>query len=118
MAGRRHYPQRNGNVVSAALFMQVRGSQIYNYFFARNMESKRLEGGHRPKEALPYGGIGQAHKMNPYPKGDVYFHGYGHGFDARYLCRMYIDKHYSDIVKDVKYPLKSSGIIRPPTKMR
>ena len=94
LTGRRHYPQRYGDVVAAALLVHIGRCQIDDYFLARHMVAQRLEGRHGAEEALFDGGIGKAHKVYPNAKGDIDLNVNEHGLYADNLCGIDIYKHY------------------------
>ena len=94
LTGRRHYPQRYGDVVAAALLVHIGRCQIDDYFLSRHVVAQRLEGRHGAEEALFDGGIGKAHKVYPNAKGDIDLNVNGHGLYADNLCGIDIYKHY------------------------
>ena len=81
LPGCRNDAQRNGQIVSAAVFMQIRRCQVNHYLLSRNMEIHGLQSRHRAEQAFLYGYIRKPHQVNSYTPVDFYLYKHGNGID-------------------------------------
>ena len=87
--------QGDGQVIAAALLVQIRGCQVDDNLLPGDAEPLRLQRCHRPQKALLHRRIGQSHQMNPDPQGDIHFHRHRNRLDPDALRSMYIYQHIS-----------------------
>ena len=85
--------QGDGQVIPAALLVQIRRCQVDDNLLPRDSESLRLQGRHRPQQALFHGRIGQSHQMDSDSERDIHLHRDRNRLDSDTLRSMYIDQH-------------------------
>ena len=94
LSGCGYYAYRYREIVSAAVFMHVGRSEIYDYFSAGNMESPGLQCGHCSQQAFFHRGVGKPYEMYTYPLHYVYFNSHRHRLYAYALGSVYIYHHF------------------------
>ena len=82
LARGRDNPERDGQVVSAAAFVQVGGRQVDDYLFSRDMEAQRLQRGYGTEQALLHRHVRKAHQVDAYSHRNVHFYRNGYGVDS------------------------------------
>ncbi len=97
LSGGRDDPQRDREVIAAAILVHIRRRQIDDDLLAGNMEPQRLERGDCAQKAFFDGDICQADQMNPDPRGDVHLDRHRDRFDADALRPMNVDKHVLEV---------------------
>ena len=85
--------QGNGEVVAAALLVEVGRGQVNDYLLAGNVEPPGLQRRHRAQEAFLDGGIGKTDQMDSHAKRDVHFHSYGNGVYSHAFGAMNVYEH-------------------------
>ena len=83
----------DGQVVTAALLVQVGGGQVDDDFLSGDAKALRLQGRHRPEEALLHRGVSESDQVDSDAEGDFHFHHDRDRFDSDALRSVYIDQH-------------------------